>query len=250
MKVVKLLLIVMSIILSITYTYSYFRSSSTIRNDINSKDYFFVINANGGIYQNDSIVINRGMVTLPIPVREGYSFGGYTDGINDYSEVVNINNGEYIAKWNTNKFPSNFYYKEYYIITTYNNYNELVSKPSINASNLGLDTRFYYIDNYYDTDGWIQKDYPMRFNISAKGYNCTSSFGSASGRNAEQQLAKVKAAGYNNCYLTSWNSIECISNGYPELYYNIWNILPRSGAGFSIYKQISCDSGYSTYETR
>ena len=251
MKMFKLLLIIVSLILSVTYTYSYFNTSSIISNSIKSKGYSIILNGNGGIYYDVSnISINKGIAVLPIPVREGYSFGGYTDGINDYSEVVNINNREYIAKWNTNKFPSNFYYDDRYITSTYNYYNEWVSKPNIDVSNLGFDTWFYYIDNYYDTDGWIQKDYPMRFNIGVKGYNCTSSFGSASARNAEQQLTKVKAAGYNNCYLTSWNSIECVSNGYPELYNNIWNILPRSGAGFSIYKQISCDSGYWATETR
>ena len=86
--------------------------------------------------------------------------------------------------------------------------------------------------------------------IGVKGYNCTSSFGNASRNNAQQQLDKVRAAGYNSCYLTNWNSIECTSNGYPELYNNIWNILPSSGAGFSRYKQISCDSGYWAYDTR
>ncbi len=250
MRVLKIILIMISIFLSVTYTYSYFKSTSTISNYIKSKKYSFTINGNGGNYYNGNISINKGRAVLPIPVREGYSFGGYTDGINDYSEVVDINNREYIAKWNTNMYPSNFYYNNNYITSTYNNYNAWVSTPNIDASNLGLDSRFYYIDNYYDTDGWIQKDYPMSFNISVNGYSCTSSFGSAGSGNAEQQLAKVRAAGYYSCYLTDWNSIECTSNGYPELYNNIWNILPRSGAGFSRYKQISCDSGYWATETR
>ena len=250
MKIVKIILIIISLFLSVTYTCSYFKSSSIISNFIKSKDYLITINGNGGVYNNSDISINNGRLILPIPVREGYSFGGYTDGINNYSEVVNLNNKEYIAKWSTDRFPSNFYYNNNYITSTYNNFNDRVSTPGIDASSLGLDTRFYYIDAYYDTDGWIQKSYPMIFNISVKGYNCTSSFGNASSNNAKQQLAKVTAAGYNNCYLTSWNSIECTSNGYPELYFNIWNILPRSGAGFSIYKQISCDSGFWATETR
>ena len=50
----------------------------------------------------------------------------------------------------------------------------------------------------------------------------------------------------------SWNAVECNGNSMKilDLYNKVWNILPYSGNGFSRYKQMSCNSGYSTYYNR
>ena len=97
--------------------------------------------------------------TLPVPIRDGYAFAGYYDGINIVSnDITNIQNIEYVANWSTNTYKSNFYYGSNYIKSSYNLYNTMVTVPSISTEDLGLSSWFTYINGYVDTEGWIQKE--------------------------------------------------------------------------------------------
>lgn len=46
------------------------------------------------------------------------------------------------------------------------------------------------------------------------------------------------------------NEIKKENKNKKKLYNKSWNILPKSWSGYSVYKQISCDSGWSTYKRR
>ena len=129
---------------------------------------------------------------------------------------------------------------------------QAISTPNTNASQLGYDANFYYISGYTPWTSWYQPEYAVGFTINISEYNCGASFGSAGNSNASYQLTKLRNAGYDFCSLTDWGSVWCSGNysKVMNLYNNAWSILPRSGNGYSIYKQISCDSGWSNVQRR
>ena len=163
------------------------------------------------------------------------------------TESIDIN-----PTWSINTYQAHFYLDGVHRLTTYNKYGAYISTPNTSASALGYDGNFYYISGYTPWTSWYQPDYVVGFTINISEYNCVASFGNAGTSNAESQNSKLKAAGYNFCSVANWGAIECYGS-YSQvmgLYNNAWNILPKSGSGFSIYKQISCDSGWGTYHRR
>lgn len=164
------------------------------------------------------------------------------------TSTININ-----PTWTTNTYESHFYLDGVHRLTTYNLYGAYISTPDTSASVLGYDSNFYYLSGFTPWTTWYQPDYAVGFTINISEYNCQVSLGSSGTNNANYQLQKVKAAGYNFCSVDSgWGALVCNANYSTamNLYNNAWNILPRSGNGYSIYKQISCDSGWSTYARR
>ena len=164
------------------------------------------------------------------------------------ASTININ-----PTWTTNTYESHFYLDGVHRLTTYNLYGAYISTPYTSASALGYDSNFYYLSGFTPWTTWIQPDYAVGFTINISEYNCQVSLGSSGTNNANYQLQKVKAAGYNFCSVDSgWGALVCNANYSTamNLYNNAWNVLPRSGNGYSIYKQISCDSGWSTYARR
>ena len=164
------------------------------------------------------------------------------------AEQLNIN-----PTWTINTYEGHFYLNGTHRLTTYNKYGSTISTPNTSASALGYDSNFYYISGYSAWTTWTQPDYAVGFTINIAEYNCTASFGSAGASNTTAQNKKLISAGYNYCTVNSgWGAIECTGN-YSKvisLYNTAWNILPRSGSGYSIYKQISCDSGWSNVQRR
>lgn len=164
------------------------------------------------------------------------------------ASTVDIN-----PSWSTNTYESHFYLNGTHRLTTYNKYGAYISTPNTSASALGYDGNFYYISGFTPWTTWYQPEYAVGFNIDIAEYNCTVSLGSAGASNARAQLTKVQANGYNFCTVDAgWGALVCTTN-YSQamaLYNNAWNFLPRSGSGYSIYKQIGCDSGWSTYARR
>lgn len=164
------------------------------------------------------------------------------------TSTININ-----PTWTTNTYESHFYLDGVHRLTTYNLYGAYISTPDTSASALGYDSNFYYLSGFTPWTTWYQPDYAVGFTINISEYNCQVSLGSSGTNNANYQLQKVKAAGYNFCSVDSgWGALVCNANYSTamNLYNNAWNVLPRSGNGYSIYKQISCDSGWSTYARR
>lgn len=198
-------------------------------------------------YYNGSI--NYGS-TLRVYVNDktGYSVTSFRDNTWTVTSSFNIN-----PSWGVNTYESHFYLNGVHRLTTYNTYGAYISTPNTSASALGYDGNFYYISSYSPWTTWYQPDYAVGFTINISEYNCMASFGSAGSNNANYQLKKLQAAGYNFCTVNSgWGALECSGN-YSKvinLYNNAWNILPRSGSGYSIYKQISCDSGWSNVQRR
>lgn len=170
----------------------------------------------------------------------------------DETKIIDDNNIIFYPKWTINSYYADFYFNNTKITSTLNKYGSRVSTPNLIPSNLGYHDTFYAITGYTPQESWIQLDRTIRFNIILEERQCTASFGSASQANAEAQLVLINRVGYNFCYVTNWGSVECSTNCQRvlDLYYNVWYILPRSGNGFSVYKQISCTSGWSTYERR
>ena len=154
--------------------------------------------------------------------------------------------------WTSNVYEGHFYLNGVHRLTTYNKYGNTVATPNTNAGSLGYDSNFYYISGYSPWTTWIQPDYAVGFSINIAEYNCTASFGSSNTTNVLFQLNKIQNTGYGFCHDGGWGAVECTSNysNVIGLYNNIWNILPKSGSGYSIYKQMSCTSGWSTVQRR
>lgn len=170
----------------------------------------------------------------------------------DQTFTVGIDGLNINPTWYFNSYESHFYLDGVHRLTTVNKYGSYISTPNTNAGALGYDSNFYYLSGFTPWSTWYQPNYAVGFTINISEYNCASSFGSAGSSNSSYQLNKLRTAGYDFCSLTNWGSVECTGN-YSKvmgLYNNVWNILPKSGNGFSIYKQISCDSGWSTYQRR
>lgn len=170
----------------------------------------------------------------------------------DQTITVGTSNTTISPSWSINTYEAHFYLNGSHRLTTYNKYGAYISTPNTNASQLGYDTNFYYISGYTPWTTWYQPEYAVGFTINISEYNCGASFGSAGSSNASYQLTKLRNAGYDFCSLTDWGSVWCSGNysKVMNLYNNAWNILPRSGNGYSIYKQISCDSGWSNVQRR
>ena len=172
----------------------------------------------------------------------------------DYDKTITVgtSNTTMSPSWTIGTYQGHFYYNNNVIAVTNNKYGSRISTPSLGVGSLGLSSDFYYISGYTAWTTWTQPEYAVGFSIDVAEYNCSASFGSAGASNASYQLSKLQAAGYNFCALNDWGAIDCWGN-YSKvmgLYNNAWNILPRSGNGFSIYKQIGCDSGWGTYDRR
>ncbi len=153
--------------------------------------------------------------------------------------------------WTINSYNSNFYYENKLIATTSNKYQSTVKKPNINLSSI-VSTNGYYLNGFIANESWIQDSHTMRFEIDIKQYICWSSYGSSTSTNANQQLSLLKKAGYNFCKVNSWGGLDCYEEYEKsmDLYNNAWKYLPRSGNGWSIYKQISCDGGWNDEQKR
>lgn len=170
----------------------------------------------------------------------------------DQTMIVGTSSLEFKPSWSKNTYEAHFYLNGSHRLTTYNKFGAYIQTPNTNAGALGYDSNFYYVSGFSPWETWYQPDRTVGFTINISEYNCVASLGSAGSSNASYQLTKLRNAGYDFCSLTDWGSVWCSGN-YSKvmgLYNNAWNILPRSGKGYSIYKQISCDSGWSTYARR
>ena len=170
-----------------------------------------------------------------------------------YDQTMTVGTGslEFKPSWSKNTYEAHFYLNGSHRLTTYNKFGAYIQTPNTNAGALGYDSNFYYVSGFSPWETWYQPDRTVGFTINISEYNCTASFGSSGNSNNNYQLNKLRANGYDFCVNAGW-ALECSGN-YSKvmgLYNNAWNILPRSGNGYSIYKQIGCDSGWSTYARR
>ena len=172
----------------------------------------------------------------------------------NYDKTIVIEN-DYIfyPEWKINSYESKFYVGDQLAGVTINKYGAKVGTPYINLENFGYSNYFFYVGGFTPRETWYQKAYTLYFDTNIEQFPCMTSFGSASLNNAYQQLAILQQNGITYCGVNpSWNAVECNGNSMKilDLYNKVWNILPYSGNGFSRYKQMSCNSGYSTYYNR
>lgn len=169
----------------------------------------------------------------------------------DQTVIIGTNAISLNPSWGTNTYESHFYLNGSHVLTTYNVYGTTVNTPNTSASALGYNSNFYYLNGFTPWTSWIQPDYAIGFDINIAEYNCVATFGTRSTSNANAQLTKLQNAGYSICYV-SGKGVVCVANysAVQALYNNGWNILPKSGSGYSIYKSMSCDSGWGIEENR
>lgn len=177
------------------------------------------------------------------------------DGIEtNYDKTIVIDdNYIFYPEWKVNEYNSEFYVGSYLAGITINKFGEKVETPYINLENFGYSNYFAYVDGFTPRETWYQKAYTLYFDTNIGEYQCMVSFGSASLDNAYYQLSILQQNGISFCGVNpSWNAVECHGNATKvlNLFHAGWDYLPYSGNGFSRYKQLSCDSGYSTYYNR
>ena len=114
-KVIKFSMIILSLFITIQTTIAFYNSNTKLVNPIVTEKYNIRINGSGGIFSSKDVVISQGMTTLPIPVKKGYTFLGYSNSINgnvnfNYAidNIEKINNKTIYAKWNVDRYSINY----------------------------------------------------------------------------------------------------------------------------------------------
>ena len=171
-----------------------------------------------------------------------------------YDKTIIVEN-DYIfyPEWTLNEYNSEFYVGNYLAGITKNKFGEKVETPYINLENFGYSNYFVYVAGFTPRETWYQKAYTLYFDTDIGEYQCMASFGSDTLNNAYYQLSILQQNGVDFCGVNpSWNAVECHgkSSKVLDIFHKGWDYLPYSGNGFSRYKQLSCNSGYSTYYNR
>lgn len=167
--------------------------------------------------------------------------------------IILENDYVFYPEWKVYEYDSEFYVDSYLAGITRNKFGEKVGTPYINLENFGYSNYFFYVGGFTPRESWYQKAYTLYFDTNIEEFPCMTSFGSNSLNNAYYQLSILQQNGVNFCGVNpSWNAVECHGNAMKvlNLYNTGWNYLPYSGNGFSRYKQMTCNSGYSTSYNR
>ena len=200
----------------------------------------------------DGVLVGDDVINYNEPIEEGKSVRIKTNSLDgrstnyDVTSVVNSNTS-FRPSWTVNSYNSIFMLNERLIATTQNKYGCYVNVPNITIYDIGWDPDGYYISDIVPVESWYQKSHTMQFNIIMDEYYCWASFGSADYNNAVAQLNLIEQQGYYFCSINDWNGLDCFEkyNNLLDLYYNAWNFLPTYGYGWSRYRQLVCDSGYT-----
>lgn len=110
-KIIRLVLVI-TLLLQFEVN-AFYKNNSEINNKFNTIKYNIKLNGNGGEFsKQDKIVILKKHMTLPTPIKKGYTFSHYSSTNCNYNTVINdvteINNKELLAKWNTKKYKINY----------------------------------------------------------------------------------------------------------------------------------------------
>lgn len=114
-KVSSFVICILAIFCTLSETLALFSTTSNIENTFYTQKYNFNLSATGGTFENSDIVFNEQSLILPIPIRDGYNFLGYSNSSNgnvDYSNTINninlINNKSIYAKWNIKSYTISY----------------------------------------------------------------------------------------------------------------------------------------------
>lgn len=108
-RVIKIIIIALVIILGysgLNKTLAYYNADVGLTNIFETEKYKFSINATGGSFNKDKVIIDGKKVSLPTPIRKGYDFLGFSSSnsgkveyTNYIDDVKKINNKNIFAKW-------------------------------------------------------------------------------------------------------------------------------------------------------
>ena len=106
-KISLLIITITSMFCTVGITLAIFNSTANYTNEFKAESYEFSIDASGGTFANEKVILNGLSATLPTPYRKGYTFIGYSNSSNgnviyneNISNVEDINNKKIYAKWN------------------------------------------------------------------------------------------------------------------------------------------------------
>lgn len=106
-KISLLIITITSMFCTVGITLATFNTTANYTNEFKAESYEFSIDASGGTFANEKVILNGLSATLPTPYRKGYTFIGYSNSSNgnviynkDISNVEDINNKKIYAKWN------------------------------------------------------------------------------------------------------------------------------------------------------
>lgn len=115
MRKIKILIALFAVVCTISVTYAFYSTKTNMSNVFKTEGYTFKINATGGTFSENNVVVENGTTTLPSPDRLGYTFLGYSttkDGDVDYTNFIDnvekINNITIYAKWQTNIYSISY----------------------------------------------------------------------------------------------------------------------------------------------
>lgn len=186
---------------------------------------------------------------------------GHTSNF-DQTITVGIESNEITPVWVRNLYSGHFYYinpsgEGVFWQATNNLYGDFISTPIVdNVSQFGYDDNFYKFVDFTAWTTWYQPDYIVGFTLNIIERTCRATFGVMPNEtNANAQQTRFHNAGYSYCNVNPLNTCEVVCDGtYSQVlsaYNGAWNgILPTSGSGFSSYRDMMCDSGWTTYSNR
>lgn len=114
-KKALLCILLLSLFTTLNFTYAYYSTTKTVKNDFKTISYKLKLNSSGGKYISTQIIVANNSITLPTPIKNGYTFIGYSNsngGSVNYSTDINniksINNKEIYAVYNKNTYSINY----------------------------------------------------------------------------------------------------------------------------------------------
>ena len=115
-KIIKVFPFIIAIFVTVMVTHAYYSTSKTLPSIFKTDGYVFKLNAGGGTFSSsDKVVVLNGKTTLPTPIRNGYTFLGYSNSSNgnvDYSisvsDIKSIDDKEIYAKWQVNTYTISY----------------------------------------------------------------------------------------------------------------------------------------------
>lgn len=148
-RFITLLLALGIICFNIQKSYAYYNTSDDISNSIHTNSYNIKLHTEDGYYDNSNLSITNNGITLPIPVRDGYSFINYRDSnninyINPVSSLNIITNKDLYAVWEKNYYNVNYYLDGELLFTKLVGYNDNIENIDIN----------YLLDKYHTFINW------------------------------------------------------------------------------------------------
>lgn len=105
-KISFLILITLVCIMKLDKSLAYYNTNTNHLNIFHTEKYSFFIDAMGGSFKKEDVVINKNKVSLPTPQKNGYDFLGFSsldNGTLEYTNYIEnveeINNKKLYAKW-------------------------------------------------------------------------------------------------------------------------------------------------------